>query len=365
MNRFTILLLMLFAVISGCQILPAKNEHRQIDELDALRSLNEYDKALARARQLKNYFNTPTHKKLLQDVRSEADAYDEQQASKVQAKIIEQDWGGAYKLLNESLRKYSGGEKIQAAEREFINRNAVSLRELYARMLLAKAEWLLQSEKIQQAINATQVREKPESSNILPSPERKAIAQQLFDFGKAAYNEGNLNLANDLYTMSDRLDPTLDIGRARAQLDQLRYQRIQEQQQVQQAQQQKTRLQTQRRIKKLSNETEEYLRTGDLVAARVWLSKLRATDRHSKEYEKLRKKLTEKMSSRIDTMIQRGNTLYSNNRYEEAILVWKNALELDPNNSKIQANIARAERILKRLNELERRESNSDAAQQR
>ncbi len=92
-----------------------------------------------------------------------------------------------------------------------------------------------------------------------------------------------------------------------------------------------------------------------MIAARNWLAKLRAADRHSKEYEKLRKILTEKLDARIKVMLNRGNTLYSNNRYEESILVWSSALELDPKNSKIQANIERAERVLKRLNELERR----------
>ena len=356
MIRFTLLLIVMLTVINGCQVIPGGNQPRQIDELDALRSLQEYDQALARARQLKHYFNTPTHKKLLQDVRSEADAYDQEQASKVQAKILEQDWGGAYRLLKESLGKYSGGEKLQAAEREFISRNSVASRELYARMLIAKADWILQTEKLQRSINATQVQsESPDGNNYAP-PERKSIAKQLYDFGKMAYEEGNLELANDLYTMSDKLDPSVDTGRAKAQLDQLRYQRVQREQQVQQ---QRTRQQRQQRVKKLSKTIEEYLRTGDLIAARNWLAKLRAADRHSKEYEELRKKLTEKLDARIQVILNRGNTLYSNNRYEESILVWKSALELDPNNSKIQANISRAERILKRLNELEQRNGKS------
>lgn len=359
MNRLTLPLIALLTALCGCQVMPGKNEHRQIDELDALRSLQEYDQALARARQLNNYFNTPTQKKLLQDVRSEADAYDQEQSSKVRAKILEQDWGGAYRLLRESLAKYSGGEKLQAAEREFINRNSMTLRELYARMLLAKADWVLQSEKIQQAINATEVQTESSKGTIHTSSERISIAKQLYDFGKTAYKEGNLELANDLYTMSDKLDPTLDTGRAKAQLDQLRYQRIQQQQQVQQVQQKKTIQQRQQRVKKLSETIEEYLRTGDLIAARNWLAKLRAADRHSKQYEVLRSKLTAKLDARIQVMMNRGNTLYSNNRYEEAILVWKSALELDPNNSKIQNNIERAERVLKRLNELEQRSDKS------
>ncbi|HED16588.1 MAG TPA: tetratricopeptide repeat protein [Gammaproteobacteria bacterium] len=352
MKRLTLLLIVILAVTYGCQAVPGKNQPRQIDELDALRSLQEYDQALARARQLKHYFNTPTYKKLLQDVRSEADVYDQEQAGKVQAKILEQDWDGAYRLLRESLGKYSGGEKLQAAEREFINRNSADWRELYARMLIAKADWVLQTEKLQQSINNTQAQNISSGYKNHAPAERKTIAKQLYDFGKMAYDEGNLELANDLYTMSDKLDPSLDTGRAKAQLDQLRYQRIQREQQ---AQQKKAIQQRRQRVKKLSKTIEEYLRTGDLIAARNWLAKLRAADRHSKEYEALRKRLTEKLDARIHVMLNRGNALYSNNRYEESILVWKSALELDPKNSKIQANISRAERVLKRLNELEQR----------
>jgi len=352
MNRLTLLLIIMLTAIHGCQAIPVGKQPPQIGELDALRSLQEYDQALARARQLKHYFNTPTYKKLLQDVRSEADAYDQKQADKVQAKILEQDWDGAYRLLRDSRGKYSGGEKLQAAEREFINRNSADWRELYARMLIAKADWILQTEKLQLSINATPAQnETPGSNNHAPA-ERKSIAKQLYDFGKIAYEEGNLELANDLYTMSDRLDPSLDTGRAKAQLDQLRYQRVQREQKVQQLRVIKQR---QQRVKKLSLIIEEYLRTGDLIAARNWLAKLRAADRESKKYEELRKKLTERLDARIQVMLSRGNTLYSNNRYEESILVWKSALELDPNNSKIQANISRAERVLKRLNELEHR----------
>jgi len=349
MNRINLLLITVLISLSGCQVIPGeKQSPRQIDELDALRSLQEYDQALARARQLKRYFKTPTYKKLLQDVRSEADAYDQQQADKVQAKILEQDWDRAYKLLKESLAKYSGGEKLQEAEREFINRNSSDWRELYARMLIAKGDWILQTEKLQSSINAQSA---SPGSNLAPH-ERKSIAKQLYDFGKLAYEEGNLELANDLYTMSDSLDPSLDTGRAMAQLDQLRFQRVQREQKVQQL---RAIAQRQQRVKKLSLTIEEYLRTGDLIAARNWLAKLRAADRESKKYEELRKKLTDMLSVRIEVMLNRGNTLYSNNRYEESILVWKSALELDPKNSKIQANIARAERVLNRLNELERR----------
>ncbi len=226
MNRFTLLLIAALAVIHGCQAIPGKDQPRQIDELDALRSLQEYDQALTRARQLKHYFKTPTHKKLLQDVRSEADEYDKEQAGKVQAKILEQDWDGAYRLLRESRNKYSGGEKLQEAEHEFIKRNSTEWRELYARMLIAKADWILRTEKLQQSINSTQARKKsPGNDNHAPA-ERKSIAKQLYDFGRMAYDEGNLELANDLYTMSDTLDPSLDTGRAKAQLDQLRYQRV-------------------------------------------------------------------------------------------------------------------------------------------
>jgi len=356
MNRYLLLVLILLAAINGCQSvpgIPGEKQPLQIDELDALRSLQEYDQALARARQLKHYYKTPTHKRILQDVRSEADAYDQKQAEKVQAKILEQDWDGAYTLLKESLGKYSGGEKLQEAEREFINRNSRDWRELYARMLIAKADWILQTGKLQQSINDTQAGNDSSGGRNHAAVERKSIAKQLYDFGKMAYTEGNLELANDLYTMSDKLDPSLDTGRAKAQLDQLRYQRVQREQKVQQL---RTIKQRQQRVKKLSLKIEEYLRTGDLIAARNWLAKLRAADRESKNYEELRKKLTDKLDARIKVMMNRGNTLYSNNRYEESILVWKSALELDPKNSKIQANISRAERVLKRLNELERRQ---------
>lgn len=355
MNRFTLLLVALLTLIIGCQVIPGESQPQQIDELDALRSLQEYDQALARARQLKHYFNTPTHKKQLQDIRSEADAYDQEQASKVQAKILEQDWDGAYRLLKVSLGKYSEGEKLQAAEREFINRHSTDWRELYARMLIAKADWLLQTEKLQLSINSAQTKNGSPGGKLAPH-ERKSIAKQLYDFGKLAYEEGNLELANDLYTMSDKLDPSLDTGRAKAQLDQLRYQRVQREQKVLQL---RAIEQRQQRVKKLSLTIEEYLRTGDLIAARNWLAKLRAADRESKQYEALRKQLTEKLDARIQVMLSRGNTLYSNNRFEESILVWKSALELDPKNSKIQANISRAERVIKRLNELEQRNGKS------
>ena len=113
---------------------------------------------------------------------------------------------------------------------------------------------------------------------------------------------------------------------------------------------------------------EEDLAVGDLEAARVSLAQLRRLDPFDPEYEtevrqlesalRVERALREararaRQASRVQGLIEAGLEAFRNEQLENALGHWRGALLIDPANERLQAYIARAERQLESLRELQ------------
>lgn len=112
---------------------------------------------------------------------------------------------------------------------------------------------------------------------------------------------------------------------------------------------------------------EEDLAADDLDAARESLSRLRRLDPFDPEYEtearqleaalrvewKVREERTrEQLAGEVEGLVEAGRDAFRNEELETALSMWRRALLIDPNNERIQAYIARAERQLQNLDAL-------------
>jgi tetratricopeptide (TPR) repeat protein len=112
---------------------------------------------------------------------------------------------------------------------------------------------------------------------------------------------------------------------------------------------------------------EQDLAAKDLEAARKSLSRLRRLDPFDPEYEtearqleaalridwKVREERTRaQLSGEVEGLVEAGRDAFRNEELETALSMWRRALLIDPNNERVQAYIARAERQLENLEAL-------------
>lgn len=91
------------------------------------------------------------------------------------------------------------------------------------------------------------------------------------------------------------------------------------------------------------------LRSGDLFTARKLLTRLQQQAPQHPQLRPLQSQFDTQVKTRVDYAIRRGNALYSQGEINQALSVWREARILAPNNVELQANIARAEKLLENL----------------
>ncbi|UCE88732.1 MAG: hypothetical protein JSW10_10430 [Pseudomonadota bacterium] len=101
-----------------------------------------------------------------------------------------------------------------------------------------------------------------------------------------------------------------------------------------------------------------YLRAyeaNDLEAARRYMQRLRAKDKDSPKLKKLEAELNESIQVLVQEGISHGRELYSDGQIQPALDEWSRLLQLDPDNKELQDHIARAERVLEKIEKLSER----------
>jgi tetratricopeptide (TPR) repeat protein len=121
----------------------------------------------------------------------------------------------------------------------------------------------------------------------------------------------------------------------------------------------------------LTNEYQELLVAGDLQAAQETLQALRELEPDDPTLENEQRRLTaaialewrrqrqpaapratQDRTDEVEGLIEAGRAAFVEERLETALVLWRQALRIDPRNERVQAYVARAERELERLEKL-------------
>ena len=121
------------------------------------------------------------------------------------------------------------------------------------------------------------------------------------------------------------------------------------------------------RKRELREEYERDVGRGDLEVARESLARLRALDPFDPELEteerqlhaalmvewrQRRARIRAELAEEVEHLVEAGRVAFGEERLEVALSLWRRALLIDPENERIQAYIARAERQLENLERL-------------
>jgi tetratricopeptide (TPR) repeat protein len=121
------------------------------------------------------------------------------------------------------------------------------------------------------------------------------------------------------------------------------------------------------RKRELREEYERDVGGGDLEVARESMARLRALDPFDPELEteerqlraalaaewrRRRARIRAELAEEVESLVEAGRAAFGDERLEAALSLWRRALLIDPENERIQAYIARAERQLENLERL-------------
>ena len=106
----------------------------------------------------------------------------------------------------------------------------------------------------------------------------------------------------------------------------------------------------------LLTQTEQALKKNDLLAARKTFHELQETTGEGAEIAAVKQRLETAIKASVDGLTRKGDRLYRAEKVGAAIESWQHALELDPDNTRIQERLARARKVLARLEELKNRQ---------
>lgn len=109
----------------------------------------------------------------------------------------------------------------------------------------------------------------------------------------------------------------------------------------------------QKKIRQLRVALQSAMTRGNLKQAKTALSELRRLEGDTPQLKDLGQSIDEAIAAYIAELNERASIHYRDRQIEQARDLWQEILELDPNNAQARTNLERAERVLKKLEELQ------------
>ena len=184
--------------------------------------------------------------------------------------------------------------------------------------------------------------------------ELSLLAAQLRDCGNFALNEQQVDLAEETLTIAARIGGPDSVAEEQAQLQQLKNPPKVAKPKPPKPKVQRTAEQVaQQKLRRTRLALQSAITRGDLRQARGDIAELRKLEGDSPQLLALDRSINTAITAYITDAHERANTLYRDREIEQARDIWQRILELDPNDIQARANLERAERVLKKLEELQ------------
>lgn len=184
------------------------------------------------------------------------------------------------------------------------------------------------------------------------------VAEQLAVIGNRALSDNDLKYANETLLLANQLSDAPTIIESVKKLQQQQEAKRQKERQGQEKRQQQARAAEQDRQQQISQQRVRYQNArdgGKFIEDREHMAHLRKLDPDNMEWKKEQDTLEQTVQLRIEQLYNRGINAYSRGQFEEAAAAWRELLILDPNHKLAQDNLARAERVLQRVEQLQQR----------
>ncbi len=367
----TTTLLAVLVSLSGCAV-ASYLRPPTVDEVNDLVSRQEFGEALAELQDISDsHPDREMYRELETEVRALADDYAATVISRTELMESEEDWTGAVAVLLESRRKYPSSEALQIAEEQMLQRQSLRLSALDDDLLLIRAQRLLMELPLRQEIArvdpySLEARRQVEAIGV----ELVSLTEQLTVAGERTLQEGDLASAEAFLTTARRIESSerVEVGLTRIStvLDSLAAAEQERLRQIDEAaarareaaaaeEAQRLRAERDRQLNNMVQEIVDALDQQQLLESRRLIERARRIRPDAQEIVELTQQLDEKISRQVDRFLAEGNELYRGGSFERAKQLWETALELDPENVAVRAQVERVDRVLASIQELQNR----------
>lgn len=378
--------LIVLSQISGCASLLTSTGNVD-DQIDHWLSQQEYGKALALVADLRE---SPSPKiSNLQETQDKINVqvagYEQHVIAKAESAVAVGDWGAAFDLYRDALSRLPDSTRLQQGEQQLIRRHAEYVEMLELDRVIAKGEWMLKELEVSKLADA----KNPHSWFGQYSLNRRIgsaneLALDLAERGKRALEDRDLTLAKRVLPLALNLSNASEIEALNSRFQEIlkeeELRTLNEQTRIAEAQVAEEEIRGERQEKKQrsainsqeQNKTVPLMANGqeqkkaallmadfrkachekDFVQAQRLMSRLEKHGVDDEEFEELSKELASDVARHVRHLIKIGVIHYSQQQYDEALNVWKQAAVLDPKNEQLTARIKRVKRVIGNLQNL-------------
>ncbi len=258
-------------------------------------------------------------------------------------------WQQALQTLHSARTSLPESQLLRKAEQDFLAARNKRINELNMKIDIHKGIWLKDAEPLLDAIVRTQpdnyVRQQQQQQFKL---EKARTLKNLARCAREAMDEELYELGRHCLELVNKID------RERQYTESLKQAKVKLQQHDHAWRQQQI---------KLSGELLKELKQGyshdNLLRASRHLQKLSSHDQSAEE-KQYSSMLKQELDKGIAQNMDAGRQLYSAGKVTEALSIWTSLRQITPDNEALEAHISRAQRVLKKLERLEKQQSSSN-----
>jgi len=302
----------------------SENEFDEID--NALKKINEKDINFKKITAQKNKIQKQ-RTKFIEDTSKAARAYQN-----------ENKWQLALDTYNDALEKVEDEPRLSKERNKLLQNRDMKVTALRKDMLMKRANALISYKEIYSKLHALVPQDYSAQFDINRyEKDRVEVSGYLNMCGDQARKEKQYIIARDCYSLSNKLVPNKQKSNWVAKIDsQLK------------SKSDKKRYDELLTAYKSAFEKKEYLK------AQLHLNTVLAIDPSHKKAKTLLTALNKKVREQASIKITLGRELYSKKKISDALIVWQQALLLEPDNEELIQLVSRAEKVSKKIQSLEK-----------
>jgi tetratricopeptide (TPR) repeat protein len=286
------------------------------------------------------------------EIRSLAASFAKEIVARGERLTGQEQWQEALEIYETGLAKLPKSALINAARTRCLAKRDARLKDLHTEALLEKGDWLTRDTLLRREIARVDPHDSQARRGLDEnSREVEMVAEELYSCGQRAFARGERKLALRCLNLAHTLTPTKEIRTALA--------RTRMAVAVQVAKRQRRKQRNSRTgasaIQHIVDAYEKAYANGDLLQARKHVNKLSSLEPDDRAIKRMGADLDTAIAFKIKHGIETGQTLYSRGQIQPAVDAWSELVRLEPDNKELNAHIARANRVLDKLDKLKKK----------
>ena len=273
-----------------------------------------------------------------------AKEFENQTIDKSNKLVRRNKWNAALNNYDAALEKIPDSTRLQNARGKFIGERDSYLKELELKLLVNKGEWLNKNASLHKEVKRVipdEYRSVPGIQDYEDDLEETVTA--LVQCTETATWAGRFKLAEQCMALAEAMGAK---PLHHNQLKTVKQRLAKANRSLLKEQNKKTRV--------LINELKQGYSHENLQRANDHLIVLLRQTSKNTTWLKLRRDLKKRVRKGLAQNIEAGRKLYSSGKIEQALDIWLSLQAIDPDNERLQAHIARAKRVLNKLERLQK-----------